>query len=134
MKASGVVNRLKKMSVVPERTGTAFETWLEQTDAIQFLEQNTLENEFVVFATLDHIYIRVVLVPSDRLNPPDMEDLLKWEFLSDTWRMNYYLSDDNPTVWIESPLESAGSESLSGAEPLVFVRSFDGYDDKKTHV
>ena len=41
MKGSGVIEKLKKMSSFPGRTGGAFETWLEQADALEFLEQNS---------------------------------------------------------------------------------------------
>jgi hypothetical protein len=44
---SDVVKRLQKMSAVPGHSSAAFEDWLEQTETIQFLEQNARETEFV---------------------------------------------------------------------------------------
>jgi hypothetical protein len=131
---SGVVDTLKKMSVVPARDSAAFKEWLEQTETIQFLEQNTCETEFVVYATLNHVLVQTVLVPSNQLNPLDMEDLQKWDLISDSWGINYHLSGDDPTVWITRPLESAGSKALMGGEKLVFSRCFEGYDDKKSYI
>lgn len=125
---------LKKMAIVPARCGDAFETWLEQADAIQFLEENARQREFVLYANLDHIFVQSILVPSDRLNPPDMADLQKWDLISDSWGIDYHISGDDPTVWISKPLESAGSKALSGGEKLVFTRSFEGYDDKKSYI
>jgi hypothetical protein len=131
---SGVIEILKKISAVPERAGSAFEDWLEQTETVQFLEQNARETELVVYASLHHILVQTVLVSSNQLDPPDMEDLQKWDLISDSWAINYHLSGGDPTVWITRPLESAGSKALSGGEKLVFSRSFEGYDDKKSYI
>src|SRR5882762_10248937 len=70
---SGVIEILKKISAVPERAGSAFEDWLEQTETVQFLEQNARETELVVYASLHHILVQTVLVSSNQLDPPDME-------------------------------------------------------------
>jgi hypothetical protein len=131
---SAVIDTLKKISAVPGQAGSAFEDWIGQTETVQFLEQNTRETEFVVHATLNHILIQTVLVPSSQLDPPDMEDLQKWDLISDGWGINYHLSAGDPTVWITRPLESAGSKALRSGEKLVFSRSFEGHDDKKSYI
>jgi hypothetical protein len=130
----GVIDTLRKLSAVPERSGSAFEDWLEQTETVQFLEQNGRETEFVVYASLAHILVQTILVPSNQLDPPDMEDLQKWNLISDSWAINYHLSGEDQAVWITKPLESAGSKALSSGEKLVFSRSFEGYDDKKDYI
>ena len=125
---------VQKLSTVPARSGGAFEAWLEQADTAQFLEDNAHQAEFVVYASIDHVLIQSVLVPSDELNPPDMADLQKWDLISDSWGIDYHLSGEDKTVWISRPLESVGSKALSRGEKLVFSRSFEGYDDKKSYI
>jgi hypothetical protein len=131
---SSVIERLTKISTVPDRSSGAFDAWIEQNDAIQFLEQNSRESEFLVYLSLGHNFLQTVLTPSKQVDIPDMEDLLKWDFTSNSWGVNYRFSDEDPTVWITVPLESAGSESLRGCEKLVFNRSFEGYDDRKSYI
>src|ERR1700676_2843266 len=93
---SGVIDTLEKMSAVPARDSAAFEEWLEQTETIQFPERNACETEFVVYASLNHVVVQTVLVPSNQLNPPDLEDLQKWDLIPDGWGIDYHLSGDDP--------------------------------------
>jgi hypothetical protein len=132
---SGVIDTLKKISTVPvPASSSEFEAWIEQAETVHFLDQNTRETELVVFACLNHILLQAVLVPSDQLDPPNMDDLQKWDLISDGWGINYHLSGEDPTVWITRPLESAGSKALIRGEKLVFSRSFEGHDDKKSYI
>ncbi len=74
-----VISRLLKISTAPQH-GEAFNTWLEAQDALQFLNENARQNEFVVYATPGYTFIHAVLVPASHVDALDVDDLLSRNF------------------------------------------------------
>lgn len=68
-----VLKRLFNLSIAPQET-EAFNAWLGAEDALTFLADNAKEDEFVVYASIEHTFIHAVLVPVSLVNPPDIED------------------------------------------------------------
>ena len=74
------------------------------------------EDEIVIYASLDHVFLQTVVVtPKNGGEPLDMDDLRKWELTHDKWSMNY--SYGEPAVWLEPPFNSETSETLRHCEP-----------------
>lgn len=110
--------------------------WLSRAeDAIDFLKENAQSREIVIFATLPHVFLQGILVPIDRLDPPDQEDLLgALVFSDDTWAIEH-VSGGGEEDWVRlsPPLSNPGCRTLVGGEQLVFRRSFDGLPAKGTY-
>src|SRR6202163_1704378 len=114
---------LIKSSVVPAEK-KAYEVWLEQEDALSLLEANPHQDDFVVFASLMHAFVHAVLVPDSLVSPPNIEDLMSWNFNAHTsWGISY-ASSDPPSISVSPPLDHTGSNTIDQGEQLVFSRSF----------
>jgi len=126
-----VLNRLRQLSVIPPREAGAYDAWLEQADAMEFLAENARNDEIVIYASLPHTFIHGVLVPKATVDPPDIDDLL-------SWNCNPYSSwgvvSSESGAWIEPPLGGSGSKSLAQGEQLVFVRDFEGVQERQHYV
>lgn len=120
-----IIAQLRLLSTAPEDE-KAFNTWLEHQDAVRFLKENAKQDELVVYASLQHVFIHAVGVPASRVDPPDVDDLLSWNFNAhdDSWGASY--SFNPPEVTIEPPLSHTSSKTLDGGTKFVFPRSFDG--------
>ena len=126
------ISRLRKLNEVPQEQ-QAFNTWLEFKDALEFLKDSLMDDEFVLYAQLPHVFIDVVLVPESLVTPPDVEDLMEWDSTpSSSWGISYTFSEP-PSITVESSLEHARSKTLSKGEQLVFDRSFEGRVGQKDY-
>ena len=127
-----ITKELKKLATVPQEQA-AFEEWLKMTDALQFLEDNARDEEFVVYAGADFTYLHAVLVPRAAVEPPNVEDLLGWNFnASSSWAVWSSLGDQ-PDVGLSAPLSDCHSKSFVGGEQLVFTRYFEGMIGNKSY-
>jgi len=117
------------LSTAPVRKDGAFDEWIKQDDTPSFLTDNAREEEIVIYASLEHVYLQTVVVPSKALEPLDISGLQKWELVQDSWSMNY--GNDKPLVWLEPPFKYENSKALRSAEKLIFLRSFEGFDGEK---
>jgi hypothetical protein len=116
---------------MPPSEETAFCTWLELKDAVKFLDDNTRSDEFVVYATGQHIFMHAVVAASSSVNSPDIEDLMSWNFnATSTWSVDFTFS--TPTkISISPPLDATGCKTLEGLEQLIFSRHFEGRSGSK---
>ncbi len=129
---SEVAKRVRELSTAPVQKD-AFDSWLEQKDALRFLTDNAEEREFVIYAGLMHTFMHAILVPAASVNPPDIEDLMAWNCnASSSWGVVITYSEP-PIVSIYSPLEHTGSKTLDAGEQLVFARHFEGRLGNKSH-
>jgi hypothetical protein len=96
----------------------AFETWLNMDDAVAFLKENARENEFVVYASTQTSFMHAVLVPSASVNPPNIEDLMRWNHNPhSSWGIMVAFPPP-VSVSIVPPLHSSGSKTLDNGEQL----------------
>lgn len=118
-----LIEEIRALSISP-RDQEQFNAWLDPGDALQFLEQNTRQNEFVVYANFPHVFMHAVAVPAARVRTPDIDDLLSWNFdATGTSGITYSFNPDD--IRIDGPLTHTFSQSLDGATKLVFPRSFE---------
>lgn len=126
-----LITRIRDLGKVPEGR-EAFETWLQMGDALAFLKENTDEEDFVIYASGVHTFIHAIVVPNERLNPPDVDDLMSWNFnASSSWGIWVRFSKP-PEISISHPLEGSG-KTFSHGEQLVFARHFEGHLGKKSY-
>ena len=120
-----VIKRLIDISRAPSEK-EAFESWLKLDDGVAFLKDNALENEFVMYAVNECAFVHAVLVPSASVNPPNIEDLMKWGHNPySSWGVMVTFREP-ASVSIVPPLYDTGSKTLDSGEQLVFARSFEG--------
>lgn len=124
-------NRLEVLNAVPSKGNGDFDSWLKQQDVVAFIDHNAHEAELVINASLPCLHLYSVLVPLAKLDPLNVEDLLRWScHPSDSWSI--WTSKDS--VGLSPPLESPGCEALKGGEQLIFTRSFEGNLGEKSYV
>lgn len=128
-----VVERLIRLSEVPaDKEG--FEIWLGMESALDFLRDNSHQDEFVIYASSRGAFIHALLAPASLLDPPDIDDLMSWRCdPSSSWGIGVRFSEPRE-AWISQPLDHTGSKTLDEGEQLVFKRYFDGRSDKKSYV
>ncbi len=116
---------LTAMSTAPTEE-VAFNAWLELADAVCFLEENARHSEFVAYLSMPFGFINTVSAPVASLSPPDVDDLMAWNFNPrGSWGIEYCSSEPS-SVRISQPLECTGTKTLESGEQLVFARHFDG--------
>lgn len=110
----------------------SFDAWLQMGDVLAFLKENANQQEFVIYASNVHTFIHAIAVPNEQLNPPDIDDLMGWNFnASSSWGIWTQFSTP-PKIWIGPPLDGAG-KTLSHGEQLVYARSFEGRIGNKSY-
>src|ERR1700691_6334465 len=72
-----VVDTLVGLSKVPLQK-EAFDAWLAPGSAIEFLRDNSQQDEFIVYASTQFTFIHAIAVPTSSVNPPNTEDLMSW--------------------------------------------------------
>lgn len=114
------------MSVAPSELGS-FQAWLEQGDALTFLQQNTVDDELVLYANMQNIYIHALLVPANLVDPPNIDDLMRWNCNAySSWSVTARFHP-SPSIAITPPLVGTGSATFEQGEQLVFAREFVGH-------
>jgi hypothetical protein len=125
-----LLGRISVMSTPPSDKET-FDTWLDGADALAFLKANAHDDEIVIYAGADHVFIHGILVPIVSVSPPDRDDLMGWNCnAGSSWGVSYNFSD-SASISISPPLEYTGSKTLDQGEQLVFARSFEGRLERK---
>lgn len=127
-----LIEPLKRAAAEPPSDKAAYAAWIAQSDISQLLENDTQGDLVVVYASLPHAFIHTALVKEASVTPVDEDDLLSWGFHpSSSWGLSYSGAEP-PEVTIEEPYESASSETLRGAEQLIFVRQFEGRSSSRS--
>ncbi|MGB3211310.1 MAG: hypothetical protein WBB19_11445 [Desulforhopalus sp.] len=107
-----------------------FDLWTSQKDVVSFLNEEAKDEYVIIYASLPHTFIHSVFIPKPELTRDLVKDLLKWSYNPySSWGLT--CSSDN--AWIEPPLHSAGSKTLSTGEQIVFGRSFEGLNNNQNY-
>jgi hypothetical protein len=121
---SDIVKMLKQISEAPTDED-AFNQWLHMQDAIAFLRANLSHEEFVVYSNTQHCFIHTVTVPRTLVDPPNVDDLLRWNCDAYSgWGIAIGFAP--PSAEVVPPLHDSGSATIDGGEKLIFARSFEG--------
>lgn len=119
------INALKQMSI-PPTDEALFNTWLQLDDAIAFLKENIHDDQFVLYASLPSVHIHSVLVPSECVTPPNIDDLMLWSCDAHSGWGTVTSYHPELSVGISPPLDGDSSETLAKGEQLIFARRFEG--------
>ncbi len=132
-----ITKTLHRMSICPKFGTDDYRRWIEQSDFLDFLDANKVEDEVVLYAsTAFCIYIYCILVPLKALDPLDVADVMHWSCNPTySWSTAHTFSRTRkrPKVWIVPPLDSCGSKTLSKGEQLLFLREFDGRHEEQVY-
>jgi hypothetical protein len=128
---AALADRIHQLSKAPPREGGRFDEWLTQKDVHSFLSANALEENIVLYASLDHVLLKTVVIPCEEDLNLDMAELQKWELIDDHWSMNWEMNDT--AVCLEAPFDHEPRRTLRRAEPLIFSRSFNGFEGEKQY-
>jgi hypothetical protein len=130
---SDPIKALKAISLQPNDE-SSFNRWLQLEDAIEFLKQNTRDEQFVLYASMPNVFIHAVLVPTIYLTPLDVSDIMSWN--CNAYSAWGFVTSSDPADRIEvvPPLHWTGSQTLDKGEQLVFCRHFEGRVGEKSYV
>jgi hypothetical protein len=127
-----VITALKELSTAPSEDAP-FNKWLEFKEIVAFLKTNARQNEFVVYATIQHAFMHAIAVPMSLVNPPNVEDLMLWNCTAtSSWGVCTTFSEPR-SISISPPLDHTGSKTLDQGEQLVFSRRFEGRVGRKNY-
>lgn len=128
-----IASILNRISTPPEEP-SAFNEWLKQDDAIEFLKRNAKQDEFVMYASVRaHTFMHAVLVPASSAVSPDIKDLMNWDCNpTSSWGIEIRFSEPRE-IWVTSPLKECRSKTIAGGEQLVFARGFEGRRESKSY-
>ena len=105
---------------------TEFAAWIAAGRHLDFLVENAEEEEVVIFARGKHTFIHAVVLCEERLEPPDIDDLLGWNGNPFASSASYVWGGGRNDVWVECGTPVHGSETLEVARALVFARQIPG--------
>ena len=128
-----IPRKLLGLLTIPSKDSSYYDSWLKQADFIEFLEENAKEDQIIIYASAGYdsvtacptsLFLYSILVPEADVSPPDVDDLLEWNFLPrDT---AWSVCEDEEKAWLEPSLSDLRSKSLAQGEHLVFNRSLEG--------
>lgn len=124
-----LVERIKELNQ-PPTSAHRLTAWLEASQHIEFLEDNSKEQEIVIWARNSTTSIQGLVVREDRLHPLDKQDLLRWQGNGFEPRADFFWQAETDDVVLEESRNSWGADSLSGAQRLVFGRHRRGFGAK----
>jgi hypothetical protein len=121
---SDVATRIAKLTLVPDDE-KAFGDWIQMEDAIRFLTENLSDDETVVYASSNFMFVHAVMVPQGDFKN-DKRGLLSWDInASSSWTIST-TNDAPPEVEVVPPLARTRGACYKNAEQLVFLRHFEG--------
>jgi hypothetical protein len=136
MDFEGILSELRKMAILPEKGTKNYEVWLESQDFINFL-RNSKDGEIPLYVSFKDLYLYSVVIPIKQLKDQHIADLLEWNCdPSNSWGYSHFFSArGNPVnISISGPFWNAGSKILEKAQPITYLRSFEGRIGKKGYI
>ena len=130
----GIIDRLRDISQLPKED---VHDWLERAqDGSTFLQDICKGPEVLLYGRGRHALVHGVLVPTKNVCPPDKDDLLNSDIMTDrTWCIQRVYGNKTPRrIYLEPPLASEGGRTMEGGEKLIFRRPFEGVDSVKTPI
>ena len=120
-----LVERISELNRPPVEQ-TEFAAWIAAGRHLDFLVENAEEEEVIIYACGKHTFIHAVVLSEERLEPPDIDDLLGWSGNPFASAASYVWGGGRNDVWVEGGSPIHGSETLEVARALVFARQIPG--------
>jgi hypothetical protein len=123
-----LLKALEVISLPPRSDGDG---WFENgRQGVDFLVQNALSDEVVLYANFGFTVIHGLLAPEANLSPPDFDELENCHVSIDaSWILEHVSGGGKPDrMYLASALNGRSCRSLDGGEKLIFERVFRGVD------
>jgi hypothetical protein len=123
---------LRLLAASKERSDADYAEWLQCDDALKWLAV-TSGGLLPVAVWMGHIYVYSVLVPQAALTDDPWQDIGDWSLSAPSgWGYSVAISASHgDEAQVDSPIQHTGSRALDQAEPLVFLRYFEGRPGKR---
>ncbi len=121
-----LLRQIQALDRIPQSRTDDIE-WLQAKDHVKLLGDNAVDDELIVYASSDSLYVNSVTVPRTALTNVDQEDLLSWSCDVNSSRTSYVWSGKGD-ISIEETAPVRGSASLKHAKPIIFRRHIEGLD------
>lgn len=136
MNVRQISDYLIEASKTPASDSPDLVSWLELTDAIEFLSGSTT-GDVPVDVIGRNFFAFSMFVPRSRLIGNFVHDILEWNLLPDNqWGYGLELDETThePRMTMFPPLDHTNSKILDNSEPLFFHRFFQGFADRSNYV
>lgn len=122
---------LRALAWAPD--GDTTDWLLGAEDGVDFLRQNAMRDEIVIFSCAGATYMHGVLAPTAQVTPADHDDLLSaYVTPEDSWCIQRaWGGGEGHRIYLEPPLSHPGSKSLVDGEKLIFRRPFHGITEQR---
>lgn len=125
------IERFLRSASEPPAGDTDFVEWVECHSGLSFLA-NSVSGNVPIYISGPAFFLYGVMVPSSRLAGEYGMDLMAWNFSpSSGWGYGVEYETvgseriEKPTLF--PPLDHTGTSTLENAEPVLFLRHFEGY-------
>jgi hypothetical protein len=109
-----IIELITQLDAPPSDVQT-FAEWIKANVHLAFLRENAEADEVVVYASGEYTFVHSLIVPNERLSPPDEDDLLSWNCNAYTSIASYVSGGGEESVWWERGVTSTGTKTLQGA-------------------
>ena len=135
MDTERILIELETISQLPKFGTDDFTKYLEQKEFLQFL-LDTGTDDIPLYCSFKSCFVYSVIIPSNSLTGGYIEDLLKWQSSpDDSWGYGYSFGKrGEPKPFISKPFDSNYSKILEKAQPITYLRYFEGKGEKKGYV
>jgi hypothetical protein len=121
-----IIEKINRLDTKPSDPQTYAE-WIKGGDHLALLRENARADDVVMYACGDYTFIYSLVVPNDRVSPPDKSDFLGWSCNPFRSIASYVYGGGRDDVWLERGLSHVGAKTLDGATQLIFGRTFEGW-------
>ncbi len=112
MNFSAICEYIQKSQAVPSTTSSAYQEWLEFTDALEFLIVS-FNDHVPLYISAKYFFVYSVLVPKHKLRGNYVNNILPWNMgVSAGWGYGYNPRTKRSEKFIASPLDDTGSSIL----------------------
>lgn len=92
--------------------------WVKAEGHLDFLKQNALSDEVVIYASGPYAFVTSIIVPNEVLFPLDKQDLLRWSGNPYGGIASYVYGGGRSDVWIERTTSIDHSKVLEKGKDL----------------
>lgn len=121
-----LVEKIFTLDAIPA-DDDAFRVWVSARAHLDFLKQNAMTDELVIYGSGPYTFIHSLLIPNVVLDSTSPVDLLNWSCNPFTSIASYCTGGSQSGMWIERKNENRGTNCLSDAIDLIFARTFEGW-------
>jgi hypothetical protein len=117
----------------PKFASAEYKKWIEQDDFVHFLQVIPKLDKWILYGSVDDLYLYSVLVPTRLVNPPNIVDIKSWSCNPfSSWGITIAGAGWSK-ISLSPPLHDSGSKTIEQGEQIVFARTFEGKQEQKSY-